>query len=93
MFTARCVPNMYLFGTFSAQNPTRNRLTVAAFAGPDSVPGRSGRAAPPASRTGRSGKAGCGNTATLPPATPLRARFAPRKAFRAAQPPKQFGLD
>ena len=22
MFTARCVPNMHLFGTFSAQNPS-----------------------------------------------------------------------
>ena len=27
MFTARFVPNMYLFGTFSAQNPPKSRHT------------------------------------------------------------------
>jgi hypothetical protein len=31
MFRARCVPNMYLFGTFSAQNPPKNRAIAAAF--------------------------------------------------------------
>jgi hypothetical protein len=31
MFTARYVPNMYLFGTFSAQNPTQNRAIATAI--------------------------------------------------------------
>jgi hypothetical protein len=29
MFTARCVPNMYLFGTFSAQNGAESRPSFA----------------------------------------------------------------
>jgi hypothetical protein len=29
MFSARCVPNMYLFGTFSAQNAEESRASSA----------------------------------------------------------------
>jgi hypothetical protein len=36
MFTTRCVPNVYLFGTFSAQNATEIAATVP------TLPGREG---------------------------------------------------
>jgi hypothetical protein len=53
---------------------------------------RVGEMAPPF-RAGGRGRDWLGNAATRQPATPLRAGFAPTKAFRAAEPPKQFGLD
>ena len=34
MFTARCVPNMYLFGTFSAQNPPKIAPSPTVFPQP-----------------------------------------------------------
>jgi len=37
MFMARCVLNMYLFGTFSEQNAPEIALTVAAFVGSGGV--------------------------------------------------------
>jgi hypothetical protein len=58
MFTARCVPNMYLFGTFSAQNPPKNRAIAAGLSASTSARWRIGGMASPFRRTGRSGVAG-----------------------------------
>jgi hypothetical protein len=89
MFSARCVPNMYHFCTFSAQNTTENRATVSALLGQPAV----GTTTPRFRRYDAPPRAGWRNTATSPRATPLWARSTPKTAFRAAEPPKQFASD
>jgi hypothetical protein len=89
MFSARCVPNMYHFCTFSAQNTTENRATVSALLGQPAV----GITTPRFRRYDAPPRAGWRNTATRPPATPLRARAAPRKGILAELAPEHFCTD
>jgi hypothetical protein len=78
MFTARCVPNMYLFGTSSAQNAPENSAMIAANRTAKSR--RANRSLASVART-RRGSRGGGNVATREPTTPLRARLPPRRGI------------
>jgi hypothetical protein len=88
MFTARYVPKVYLFGTFSAQNAEeiagQFRLAAAARLGPTTL--ASG------ATTRRKGLGG-GIMANPQPASRLRGGRTPRNGFRAAKSPKQFHQD
>jgi len=89
MFSARCVPNMYHFGTFSAQNDEeiagQFRLAVAA--------GRLWPTTPCFRRYDAPPRAGWRNVANPQPASRLGGGRTPRNGFRAAKPPKQFHQD
>jgi hypothetical protein len=89
IFTARCVPNMYLFGTFSAQNTPEIAPQFPPCWGSRPL----GTTTPHFRRYDAPPRAAWRNTTTSPPATPPWARWTPKTAFRAAEPPKQFGSD
>jgi hypothetical protein len=90
MFRARCVPNMYLFGTFSAQNAAE----IAPLSGrPRTGLGGLGNTW----RLHALGRAAVGwveeyGHPAASEATEGRT-VAKKTAFRAAEPPKQFASD
>ena len=89
MFTARCVPNMYLFGTFSAQNRRKSRHC--------STPREPGLDRPGEHSwlhaLGRAAVGRWGNVATWPPTTPLRGGRTPRNGTPRGTTLEHFAQD